>query len=168
MSFSGSFTITKQDNIQYNYFRMKRKLAGLAVMTFVVLAVLIALIRYGQCVSVSNALTGALLSGLAGSALMVVFNLVSVVVRVNGLYKKGGMSDFEVRYVIDRTGVHARSERGDTDFDWKQILHARETRHAFYLIAGKNRAVVIPKAQIKSDGERNALRALLRKFIAPE
>ncbi|NTU77475.1 MAG: hypothetical protein HGA90_06665, partial [Alphaproteobacteria bacterium] len=48
MTYSGRFTITKQDNIQYNYFRMKRKLAGLAIMTFILMGLLVTLIRYGQ------------------------------------------------------------------------------------------------------------------------
>ena len=48
MSFSGKFIITKQDNIQYNFFRMKRKLTGLAIMTFVILGILLALVRYAQ------------------------------------------------------------------------------------------------------------------------
>jgi hypothetical protein len=165
MSFSGRFTIAKRDNIQYNYFRMKRKLAGLAAMTFVVAALLVALVRYRQDVSMADALIGALAAGAAGCALMIGFSLVSVVVRVNRLYQQGKMSDFTVQYVVDRTGVHAKSERGDTDFDWKQILYLRETVHAYYLIAEKGRAVVIPKSQIATDGERNALRALFVKYI---
>lgn len=165
MTFTGSFVITKRDQIQYNYFRMKRKLAGVAIMTFVVLSVLVSLIRYGQGVSVTNALISALIAGFTGSALMIGFNLVSVVVRVNRLYQKGEMSDFAVQYLIDRNGVHAKSERGDTDFAWKQILFVRETRRAFYLVAGKNRAAVIPKAQIENEGKLSTLRELFVKYI---
>ena len=166
MSFSGKFTITKRDNIQYNYFRMKRKLTGLALMTFILLGVLVTLIRYGQGLSVANAGSVGLIAAVSGAALMVAFNLVSVVLRVNKLYKTGKMSDFTVHYLIDKNGIHAKSERGDTDFRWNQILLARETRDAIYLIAGENRAVVIPKGQIANEGERNALRALLKKYVA--
>ncbi|MPN55705.1 hypothetical protein SDC9_203389 [bioreactor metagenome] len=90
----------------------------------------------------------------------------SIVLRVNKLYKTGKMSDFTVYYTMDKNGIHAKSERGDTEFAWKQILLARETNHAIYLIAGENRAVVIPKGQITSDGELNTLRTMLRKYIA--
>lgn len=166
MSFSGKFTITKQDNIQYNYFRMQRKLTGLAAMTFVILALLIALIRYGQGVSIQSAVLGALAVAAGGAALLIGFQMLSVVFRVNGLYKKGTMSDFTVHYVVDQTGIHAKSERGDADYAWKQILLARETRHAFYLIAGKDRAVVVPKGQLAGEKELNALRALFRKYVA--
>ncbi|MEA4869385.1 hypothetical protein SDC9_148128 [bioreactor metagenome] len=165
MSFSGKFTITKQDNIQYNFFRMKRKLAGIAIMTFVILAVMLALIRYAQGISITSSLLSALVVAIVGVILMVGFNLLSVVSRVNSLYKKGKMSDFTVHYIIDKTGVHAKSERGDTDFAWKQILVARETGNAFYLIAGENRAVVIPKAQIANDGELSMLRSLFQKYV---
>ena len=165
MTYSGRFNITKQDNIQYNYFRMKRKLTGLALMTFILLGVLVTLIRYGQGISVANAGSVGLIAAVSGAALMVAFNLVSVVLRVNKLYKKGQMADFTVHYIIDKTGIHAKSERGDTDFAWKQILYARETAHTFYLIAGENRAVVIPKSQIANDGELNMLRALFEKYI---
>ena len=165
MSFSGKFTITKQDNIQYNFFRMKRKLAGIAIMTFVILAVLLALVRYAQGISITSSLTSALIVAVIGVILMVGVNVVSVVVRVNSLYKRGQMSDFTVHYIIDKTGIHAKSERGDTDFTWKQILFARETQHAFYLIAGEKRAVVIPKSQITSESELNTLRALLHKYV---
>ena len=166
MSFSGKFTITKQDNIQYNFFRMKRKLAGIAIMTFVILAVMLALVRYAQGVSITSSLTSALIVAVVGVILMVGINIFSVIARVNSLYKRGQMSDFTVHYIIDKTGIHAKSERGDTDFAWKQILLARETNHAIYLIAGENRAVVIPKGQITSDGELNTLRTMLRKYVA--
>ena len=165
MSFSGKFTITKQDNIQYNFFRMKRKLAGIAIMTFVILGVLLALVRYAQGVPITSSLTSALIVAVTGTVLLVTINIVSVVFRVNNLYKKGRMADFTVHYIIDKTGIHAKSERGDTDFAWKQILYARETAHAFYLVAGENRAVVIPKSQIANDGELNMLRSLFGKYV---
>ena len=165
MTYSGRFTITKQDNIQYNYFRMKRKLAGLAIMTFIILGILVTLIRYGQGISVMNAGGVGLIAAFTGAVVMVVFNLVSVVVRVNNGYKSGKMSDFSVQYIIDRNGVHAKSDRGDTDFTWKMIYLARETKNAIYLIAGEKRAVVIPKGQIASESELETLRSLLRKYV---
>ena len=165
MSFSGKFTITKQDNIQYNFFRMKRKLTGIAIMTFVIIALLLALVRYAQGVPVLDSLSSALIVAVVGTVLMVSINIVSVVLRVNSLYKKGQMADFTVHYIIDKTGIHAKSGRGDTDFAWKQILFARETASAFYLVAGENRAVVIPKSQIANDGELNMLRALFEKYV---
>lgn len=166
MSFSGQFTITKQDNIQYNYFRMKRKLIGVTIMTFLLMGILVMLIRYGQGIPVENAISVGIVAAVAGAALMIAASLIAVILRVNKLYKSGRMSDFTVHYIIDKTGIHAKSERGDTDFVWKQILLARETSHAIYLIAGENRAAVIPKGQIANDGELNAIRALLKKYVA--
>ena len=165
MTYSGRFTITKKDNIQYNYFRMKRKLAGLAIMTFILMGLLVTLIRYGQGISVANAGGIGLIAAASGAALMVAFNLISVVVRVNNEYKTGKMSDFAVQYSVDKNGVHAKSERGDTDFTWKMIYLARETKDAIYLIAGEKRAVVIPKSQIASESELAALRTLLHKYV---
>ena len=165
MSYSGMFTINKQDNIQYNFFRMKRKLAGIAIMTFVMLALMLMLIRYAQGISVTSAILSALIVAIFGTVLMVGVNIASVVLRVNKLYKTGKMSDFSVQYSIDRNGVHAKGERGDTDFTWKQIYLARETKNAIYLIAGENRAVVIPKRQIASESELVTLRALLKKYV---
>ena len=165
MTYSGRFNITKQDNIQYNFFRMKRKLAGIAIMTFVMLAIMLMLIRYAQGISVTSAILSALIVAIFGTVLMVGVNIASVVLRVNKLYKTGKMSDFSVQYSIDRNGVHAKGERGDTDFTWKQIYLARETKNAIYLIAGENRAVVIPKRQIASESELVTLRALLKKYV---
>ena len=165
MSYSGMFTINKQDNIQYNFFRMKRKLAGIAIMTFVMLAIMLMLIRYAQGIPVTSAILSALIVAIFGTVLMVGVNIASVVLRVNKLYKTGKMSDFSVQYSIDRNGVHAKGERGDTDFSWKQIYLARETKNAIYLIAGENRAVVIPKRQIASESELVTLRALLKKYV---
>ena len=166
MVYSGRFTINKQDNLHYNFFRMKRKLTGLALMTFIILALLLALVRYAQGLPITDSLFSAVLVAVIGTVLMVSLNILSVVLRVNKLYKTGKMADFSVYYTIDKTGIHAKSERGDTDFAWKQILLARETGHAIYLIAGENRAVVIPKTQIANDGELNTLRAMLRKYVA--
>jgi hypothetical protein len=166
MSFSGQFTITKQDNIRYNYFRIKRKLAGVAIMTFLLMGILVMLIRYGQGIPVKNAVSVGLIAAAVGAVLMTAASLIAVVLRVNKLYKSGRMSDFTVHYIIDKTGIHAKSERGETDFAWKQILLARETSHDVYLIAGESRAVVIPKGQIANDGELNTIRALLKKYVA--
>ena len=166
MVYSGQFTIQKQDNLHYNFFRMKRKLTGLALMTFIILALLLALVRYAQGLPITDSLFSALLVAVIGTVLMVSLNILSVVLRVNKLYKTGKMSDFTVYYTLDKSGIHAKSERGDTDFAWKQILLARETNHAIYLIAGENRAVVIPKGQIANDGELNTLRAMLHKYVA--
>jgi len=166
MSFSGRFTINKQDNIDYNFFRIKRKLAGIAMMTFIILAIMLALIRYAQKVPLTNALWSALIVAIVGTVLMVGANVLSVVLRVNKLYKTGKMSDFTVNYLIDKSGIHAKSERGDTDFTWKQIYLARETKNAIYLVAGEKRAVVIPKRLISSEKELATLRTLLRKYVA--
>lgn len=166
MTYSGKFVITKEDNLHYNFFRMKRKLVGLALMTFVILALLLALVRYAQGLPVTDSLFSALLIAVIGTALLVGLSLLSVVRRVSKLYRSGKMSDFTVYYIVDKSGIHAKSERGDTDFAWKQILLAKETAHAIYLVAGENRAVVIPKRQIANDGELSALRALLRKYVA--
>ncbi len=164
MTYSGRFTITRQDNIQYNFFKIKRKLIGIGLMTFVILAVMLALIRYAQDVPLTSSLVSALIVAFVGTVLMVGVNAASVVLRVGKLYKEGKMSDFSVHYVVDKTGIHVKSERGDTDFAWKHIQLARETRHAIYLLAGQNRTVVIPKEQI-ADGELNTLRALLHKYV---
>ena len=165
MVYSGRFTIQKQDNLYYNFFRMKRKLTGLALMTFIILALLLALVRYAQGLPVSDSLLSALVVAIIGTVLMVVINLISVVLRVNKLYKTGKMADFTVYYTLDKNGIHAKSERGDTDFTWKMIYLARETKDAIYLIAGEKRAVVIPKAQIASESELETLRSLLRKYV---
>ena len=166
MTYSAKFTINKQDNLHYNFFRMKRKLTGLALMTFIILALLLALVRYAQGLPITDSLFSAVLVAVIGTVLMVSLNILSVVLRVNKLYKTGKMADFTVYYTLDKNGIHAKSERGDTDFAWKQILLARETGHAIYLIAGENRAVVVPKGQIANDGELNTLRAMLRKYVA--
>ena len=165
MTYSAKFTINKQDNLNYNFFRMKRKLTGLALMTFIILALLLALVRYAQGLPITDSLFSAVLVAVIGTVLMVGINILSVVLRVNKLYKTGKMADFTVYYTLDKSGIHAKSERGDTDFAWKQILFARETASAFYLIAGENRAVVIPKSQITNDGELNMLRALFEKYV---
>ena len=57
---------------------MKRKLGGLAIMTFVILGVLVMLIRYGQGISVMNAGVVGLIAAATGAVLMVAFNLISV------------------------------------------------------------------------------------------
>jgi len=134
-------------------------------MTFVMLAIMLMLIRYAQGIPVTSAILSALIVAIFGTVLMVGVNIASVVLRVNKLYKTGKMSDFSVQYSIDRNGVHAKGERGDTDFSWKQIYLARETKNAIYLIAGENRAVVIPKRQIASESELVTLRALLKKYV---
>ncbi len=165
MTYSGKFTITKADNMHYNYFRMKRKLTGLALMTFVILIALLALVRYSQGIPVSDSIFSAFLVAMIGAVFVIGLNLLSVVLRVNNLYKQGKMSDFNVLYTVDKNGVHAKSDRGDTDFSWKQITLVRETTHAFYVVISDTRASVMPKRQILNDGELAILRAMFRKYV---
>ena len=71
MVYSAKFTINKQDNLHYNFFRMKRKLTGLALMTFIILALLLALVRYAQGLPITDSLSSALLVAVIGTVLMV-------------------------------------------------------------------------------------------------
>ena len=46
--FSGQFTITKKDNLRYNFYSMRKKLLSTSVLVFVIIGAMIGFLRYGQ------------------------------------------------------------------------------------------------------------------------
>ena len=165
MSFTRHFKITKKDNLRFNFFLMKKKLVATSVTVFVIIAAMVGLIRYAQGVPLGEAVLRALLLGLAGTALLIAVNAVTTILRLNSFYRQKKLLEFSVDFTVDAEGIHARSERGDSDLPWNRITYIQETRHAFYIFLTDTHANVMPKDQLKSDADVDALRALFQKHL---
>lgn len=161
--FSQAFTITKKDNLRYNFFLMRKKLIATSALVFVIIVAMIGLLKYAQGASVSLALINAFVMAVAGTLILIGINLVTTVVRMNGYYKQKKLSDFTVTFTTDKDGIHAKSERGDSDLPWNRIVEVQETRHAFYVFITDSHANVLPKDQFSSEAEVAVFRALLEK-----
>ena len=161
--FSQAFTITKKDNLRYNFFLMRKKLIATSALVFVIIAAMIGLLKYAQGASISLALINAFVMAVVGTLILIGINLVTTVVRMNGYYKQKKLSDFTVTFTTDKDGIHAKSERGDFDLPWNRIVEVQETRHAFYVFITDSHANVLPKDQISSVAEVAVFRALLEK-----
>lgn len=160
--FEGQFTITKKDNRRFNFFHMRRKLIVTAIIVFLVIFGMLSVVRIGQGMEPQEAVLRALGMATAGVVLLVGVNLVSALIKINRLYKTKQLSDFTVTFIVDKAGVHAKSDRGDSDIPWARIALIKETRNAFYLFLTDNYANVIPKDQLKSPADLETLRALFR------
>ena len=161
--FSHTFTITKKDNLRFNFFLMRKKLIATSALVFVIIAAMIGLLKYAQGASVSVSLTNALVMAVLGTLILIGINLVTTVVRMNGYYKQKKLSDFTVTFTTDKDGIHAKSERGDSDLPWNRIVEVQETRHAFYVFITDSHANVLPKDQFSGAAEVAVFRALLEK-----
>ena len=161
--FSHTFTITKKDNLRFNFFLMRKKLIATSALVFVIIAAMIGLLKYAQGASVSVSLTNALVMAVLGTLILIGINLVTTVVRMNGYYKQKKLTDFSVTFTTDKEGIHAKSERGDSDLPWNRIVEVHETRHAFYVFITDTHANVLPKDQFSGEAEVGAFRALLEK-----
>jgi hypothetical protein len=165
MPFANHFTITKKDNLRFNFFLMKKKLIATSITVFVIISAMVGLIRYAQGAPLGVAVLRALLLGLGGTALLIAVNAVSTVMRLNNLYRQKKLLDFSVDFTVDAAGIHARSERGDSDLPWSRITSVQETRHAFYIFITDTHANVMPKDQLKSGADVAALRGLFQKHL---
>ena len=163
---SETFQITKKDNLQYNFFLMKNKLIATSALVFCIILGMITATRYMLGVGIQSALLSGVLMGLAGTAFLLVINIVTAVLRVNSYYKQNKISDFSVTFTTDADGMHGVSERGNFDLPWNRIVAVRETRHAFYIFITESHANVMPKEQFSSADAVETFRALLEKNVS--
>lgn len=163
--FSGQFTITKKDNLRFNFFLMRKKLAATAALVFVIIAVMIGFIRYAQGASLQAALLNALIMAVAGTLILVGINVVTTITRINTFYKQKKLTDFSVTFTTDKSGIHAVSDRGNSDLPWNRIVAAHETRHAFYIFITDSHANVMPKDQFAGAKDADVFRSLLLKNV---
>lgn len=161
--FSHTFTITKKDNLRYNFFLMQKKLIATSALVFVIIAAMIGLLKYAQTASVAVSLINALLMAVSGTLILIGINIITAVMRINSFYKQKKITDFTVTFTTDKEGIHAASERGDSDLPWNRIVEIRETRHAFYVFITDAHANVLPKDQFSGEAEIAEFRALLEK-----
>jgi len=98
-------------------------------------------------------------------ALLIAVNAVTTILRLNSFYRQKKLLEFSVDFTVDADGIHARSERGDSDLPWNRITYIQETRHAFYIFITDTHANVMPKDQLKSNADVDALRALFQKHL---
>jgi len=161
--FSGRFTITKKDNLRFNFFLMRKKLIATSALVFVIILSIIGLLKYAQGASVEIAVLNGVLMAVAGTLLLVGINLITTVTRINNFYKQKKLTDFSVVFTADKTGIHATSDRGDSDLPWNRIVEVRETAHAFYIFITESHANVMPKDQFASAADLATFRSLLTK-----
>ena len=159
--FSGQFTITKKDNLAFNFFLMRKKLIATSIMVFVVIAGMVGVLKYAQGAGLKAAILSALLMSLMGTLLLIAINVVVTIVRINTFYKNKKLTDFSVSFQTDKSGIHALSDRGDFDLAWNRIVEVRETKQAFYIFITDSHANVIPKDQIVNQQDIGVFRALL-------
>lgn len=163
--FSHTFTIGKKENLRYNFFLMQKKLVATSALVFVIIAAMIGLIKYAQGASVSAALLNAFIMAISGTLILIGINIITSVVRINNYYKQKKLTDFTVTFTTDKNGIHAASDRGDSDLPWDRIVEVRETRHAFYVFITDSHANVLPKDQFKDEAEISLLRSILEKNV---
>ncbi len=161
--FSHTFTITKKDNLRYNFFLMQKKLIATSALVFVIIAAMIGLLKYAQTASVAVSLINALVMAVLGTLILIGINIITAVMRINSFYKQKKITDFTVTFTTNKEGIHAASERGDSDLPWNRIVEVRETRYAFYVFITDAHANVLPKDQFSSEAEIAEFRALLEK-----
>lgn len=163
MQRSYKFTITKKDNLRYNFFLTRKRLFSTALLTVALMGGMLALIRYAQGTKPMDALIGGGLIGLGGALLFLAAGFASTVLRINTLYKNGTLKDFDVTFTIDKTGVHSKNDSGEADLSWERVRQIRETRNDIFVFYAKDRANVIPKCQLSRE-DAASLRAQIGKF----
>jgi len=163
--FSGQFTITKKDNLRYNFFSMRKKLAATSVLVFVIIGTMVGFLRYAQGMPLSAAVVNALLLAVMGTVILIAINVITTVLRINSMYQQRKLTDFTVTFTADQTGIHAVSSRGNSDLEWNRIFAVHETRNAFYIFITESYANVMPKDQIPDARAAEAFRALLVEHV---
>jgi hypothetical protein len=161
--FSGQFTITKRDNLRFNFFLMRKKLLATGALVFVIIAAMVGILKYAQGAGLQAAILNGLLMAAAGTLFLIGINVITTVMRINSFYKQKKLTDFSVAFTADKTGIHATSDRGDSDLPWNRIVEVRETAHAFYIFITESHANVMPKDQFANAADIVTFRSLLTK-----
>jgi len=157
------FTITKKDNLRYNFLLSQKRLFSASLMTLAIIGGIIALIRYAQGSAPMDALLQGVLLGVAASALFFTSNVLSTYLRINKLYKNKTLTDFSVDFTVDKAGIHSVSDLGETTLLWQNVKFIRETKTAFYVFYEKTRANVMPKGQLAPEAVKT-LRSTLALY----
>jgi hypothetical protein len=157
------FTITKKDNLRYNFLLSQKRLFSASLMTLAIIGGIIALIRYAQGSAPMDALLQGVLLGVAASALFFTSNVLSTYLRINKLYKNKTLTDFSVDFTVDKNGIHSVSDLGETTLLWQNVKFIRETKTAFYVFYEKTRANVMPKGQLSPEAVKT-LRSTLALY----
>lgn len=166
MEYQGHFTITKKDNIDFNFLLMKKRLISSTIIVFIVVVMLVTLLNYAlKAMPLGSALMQGLLMGIIGIVLMLAINIGSMYTRINAMYKQKKILDFTFDVTVDKTGFHARSSRGDSDVPWERILSIQETKNAFYVFITENNANVLPKSQMRLPADAELIRKLAAKYL---
>ena len=161
MQYAGQFKITKKENREYNFFLMKKKLITTTLLVVLIVITLVSFLNYmGKGQDMKASILEGLLMGFVAAVLMVGINVASAVLRINSFYKQKKLTDFTLDVVIDKKGVHTKSERGEADLPWDRILQITETKNAFYLFITDMNANVLPKTQMKSQADIETVRKL--------
>jgi hypothetical protein len=164
--FSGSFTITKKDNLRFNFFLMRKKLIATSALVFVIIFAMVGLLKYAQGAGVLSAILNGALMSVVGIVILVGINVATAVMRINRFYTQRKLTDFTVSFTADKAGIHSFSERGDSDLPWNRILEVRETLHAFYIFITDSHANVMPKDQFANPKDAETFRSLLEMNVA--
>ena len=157
MEYKGHFTISKKDNIDFNFLLMKNRLIRSTAVVFVLIVILVTLLNYAlKAMPLTAALVQGLLMGVVGIVLMFAINIGSMYTRINAMYKQKKIQDFTYDVTVSKTGFHATSNHGDSDIPWERVQSMQETKHAFYVFITENNANVMPKTQMQlpADAER--------------
>ena len=158
-----TFTITKKDNLRYNFLLTRKRLFSTALLTVALMGGMLALIQYAQGKEPMDALLSGGLIGLGAALLFLAAGILSTVLRVGSLYKSGALKNFDVTFTIDKAGIHSKNESGDADLPWGRVRQIRETRGTIYVFYAKDRANVIPIGQL-SAADAASLRTQIGKF----
>ncbi len=163
--FSESFTITKKDNLRYNFFLMQKKLVATSVLVFVIIFAMVGLLRYARGGGISSAILNGFLMAVVGTLILIGINILMAVMRINSYYKQKKLTEFSVTFTADKSGIHATSERGNSDLAWDRIVAVRETTHAFYIFITDAHANVMPKDQFSGIKAMEAFRSLVDQNV---
>ncbi len=163
--FSNTFTITKKDNIRYNFFLMQKKLVATSALVFVIIFAMVGLLKYAQGAGITAAILNGLMMAVVGTLILTGISIATTILRINTFYKQKKLLDFTVTFTTDKEGIHAASERGNSDLAWNRIVAVRETRHAFYIFITDSHANVMPKDQFADAASVETFRTLLEKNI---
>ena len=86
-----TFTITKKDNLRYNFLLTRKRLFSTALLTVALMGGMLALIQYAQGKEPMDALLSGGLIGLGAALLFLAAGIFSTVLRVGSLYKSGAL-----------------------------------------------------------------------------
>ncbi len=149
--FRATFQLSEKDAVDFHIYQaIRTRFAG--VLGFGILGLIICYIYGGVIIDNGVLLAGAMVVSFALAAAVTVLGMYfSILGKVRRSRKQDRDADADQTIIINGYGVRTESGGREVRIGFEKLKSVRETRKAFYMYLGKDRAWILPKSAMQNE-----------------